>query len=483
MAVNGFTATGTNQATAYPIASPTTAFNSVPSGTGARLPGPGVYIVANEDPLNALLVYPSTGDQIAPNGVNTPVSLAAGSAATFTCSDTALTNQPRTFYPSGTANGNNLPNGGPISVTAGSNPLIVNGNTAVPVSYHPATLMEIIGPTGVATRLVLDAFGNGGLFTIRRADGTPSSPTALQLNENIGGVAASGYNGAAYVAAAGSLQYLAAENWTATANGTYVTLSTVPAGGTVSAEALRVLSNGVVAIGTTAAAATLPVGSLVINGLMKESSSDTLTAHAGGGQASALQITSEVNRVTTVATSGDSVVLPASVAGLTVLINNSGANPMQVYGLGSDTINGVAAATGVSQMPGSEVIYVCPSAGNWEANGLGTGYFGSYETMSGQVGLTAHAGGGQASGTPITAMVAQFSTVATTGDSAVLPSATGLPSNSILSVTVVNTGANSMNVFCPTGGTMNGTSNGSVAVTNTTPVIFYAFSPTAWVSK
>ena len=40
-------------------------------------------------------------------------------------------------------------------------------------------------------------------------------------------------------------------------------------------------------------------------------------------------------------------------AGLTVLVINHGANPMQVFGSGTDTINDVAAATGVSQMQGS----------------------------------------------------------------------------------------------------------------------------------
>lgn len=222
----------------------------------------------------------------------------------------------------------------------------------------------------------------------------------------------------------------------------------------------------------------LPTGQLFY-----ESAANNLTAHAGGGQGSAYQIANELNRFTTVSTAGDSAVLPASVGGLTILINNAGSNPMQVYGLGTDTINGVASGTGVSQMAGSEVIYVCHATGNWEANGLGTGYFGSLESSSAQTGLTAHAGGGQGSAMLITSMIAQFSTVATTGDSAILPTATGLPSGAALTITVINNGANSMNVFCPSGGTMNGTSNGSATVTNTTPTIFFATSATAWFSK
>jgi hypothetical protein len=192
-----------------------------------------------------------------------------------------------------------------------------------------------------------------------------------------------------------------------------------------------------------------------------------------------------MSRITTATgtTTFSSVALPPSAAGLTIFVENAAANPVQVFGAGTDTINGIATATGVAQMPSSVVVYTCYTAGSWFAANLGTGYFGSFETSSAQTSLTAHAGGGQGSALQITAMVAQFSTVATTGDSAVLPLATGLPTGAALTISVVNTGANSMNVFCPVGGTMNGVSNGSAAVSNTVPTIFFATSPSAWFSK
>lgn len=217
---------------------------------------------------------------------------------------------------------------------------------------------------------------------------------------------------------------------------------------------------------------------LSANTLFTESASNTLTAHAGGGQTNALQLTSELNRITTVATAGDSVMLPAAVQGLTILIDNAGANQMQVYGNGTDTINGVATATGVSQMAGSEVIYVCHGTGTWFANGLGTGYAGSLETQSTVTGITAHAGGGQTSATQLTAMMNQITTTATTGDSVVLPaSAVGLQ------ITVANNGANSANVFCPSGSTMNGTSNGSSALAAATVGIYFCIAALTWISK
>lgn len=99
---------------------------------------------------------------------------------------------------------------------------------------------------------------------------------------------------------------------------------------------------------------------------------DALTAHAGGGQTSALALTAVVNRVATVATGADSVKLPASVAGLTVVvINDAATNALQVFGKSPDTINDVATATGVSQLAGTAVAYHCPVAGKWYATGQG----------------------------------------------------------------------------------------------------------------
>jgi hypothetical protein len=58
-------------------------------------------------------------------------------------------------------------------------------------------------------------------------------------------------------------------------------------------------------------------------------------------------------------------------------------------------------------------------------------------------GLIAHAGGGQSGGFPITTKISDFGTVATTGDSALLPGNAGGVSDLI----VMNHGSNSMNIF------------------------------------
>ena len=90
-----------------------------------------------------------------------------------------------------------------------------------------------------------------------------------------------------------------------------------------------------------------------------------VTAYAGGGQTNATQLIAAQVVVATVATAADSVKLPASQVGAIVMIQNNGANSVQVFGRGTDTINGVAAATGVAQAAGKSALYFSPSLGKW----------------------------------------------------------------------------------------------------------------------
>src|SRR6202022_3181501 len=111
-------------------------------------------------------------------------------------------------------------------------------------------------------------------------------------------------------------------------------------------------------------------------------------------------LTAESNPTPPVAPAADSVKLPAAYPGLTIVVINTGSNPMQVFGTGSDTINGVAAATGVSQMQSAVVFYASTVAGKWFTEGIATGFSGSLQTSSAVNALTAFAGGGQGSATP-----------------------------------------------------------------------------------
>lgn len=101
------------------------------------------------------------------------------------------------------------------------------------------------------------------------------------------------------------------------------------------------------------------------------SCTDTITAKASGTQATAVGLTSAVNRISVCATAADSVSLPLAQAGASVTIRNDGAASAQVFGAGTDTINSVATATGVALANGKTGTYYCTKsapAGNWVLN-------------------------------------------------------------------------------------------------------------------
>jgi hypothetical protein len=175
-------------------------------------------------------------------------------------------------------------------------------------------------------------------------------------------------------------------------------------------------------------------------------------------QAGATGLLNEINRIDTstapaaASTLGDGVVLPPAAAGFDLMVWNNTANPVQLYASGSDTINGVAGATGIIMPPNGIYILVAASPVSWGCDGPGAGAAGQYPTVTSQDALTAHAGGGQGSAVPIVAQLTRFTVVATGADSSILPNMKA----GMASLTVINAGAAAMNVFPAVGETING---------------------------
>lgn len=98
----------------------------------------------------------------------------------------------------------------------------------------------------------------------------------------------------------------------------------------------------------------------------------SLTAHAGGTQASALALSASKSghHITVCATNGDSVILPVLVVGAVHYIFNAGAATCQVYGAGTSTINDVATATGVTLTNGKGATFWAAATGKWYVSGL-----------------------------------------------------------------------------------------------------------------
>jgi hypothetical protein len=95
------------------------------------------------------------------------------------------------------------------------------------------------------------------------------------------------------------------------------------------------------------------------------SETGSITAHTGGGQGSATALTTDVNVVATVASGNDSVKLPATVAGLQILVFNAGANTVDIYPASGSAIDALGANTPYSLAAAASRLFVGTSSTLW----------------------------------------------------------------------------------------------------------------------
>lgn len=103
----------------------------------------------------------------------------------------------------------------------------------------------------------------GPNFQFRRARGTPASPSAVQANDGILFLVGKGYGSTRFSSGGrANISMYAAETWTDTAQGTYMSFKTTQIGTTTQTEKMRITDAGSVGIGTTN-----PVGPLHVAGV------------------------------------------------------------------------------------------------------------------------------------------------------------------------------------------------------------------------
>lgn len=93
---------------------------------------------------------------------------------------------------------------------------------------------------------------------------------------------------------------------------------------------------------------------------------NSITARAGGGQGSATALTARFNRITTVATTGDSVKLPAAKAGASVFVFNKGANSADVFPASGDKVNALSTNAAYALAATKGAMFVCMVDGTWD---------------------------------------------------------------------------------------------------------------------
>ena len=109
------------------------------------------------------------------------------------------------------------------------------------------------------------------------------------------------------------------------------------------------------------------VGAGFSGNLPTVSTTNNITATAGGTQGTSVQLTTVINRATTVATAGDSVRLPSAIAGLQITIYNAGAASLNVFPNTGDSINGAGANVAFALAAGKNATFGSPVNGSYHA--------------------------------------------------------------------------------------------------------------------
>ena len=101
------------------------------------------------------------------------------------------------------------------------------------------------------TRVIVDCFeeGTSAGYIVRRANGTESAPTAIQNLDQVGGIQARGYGASGYSTSRAEMRFVAAENWTDTAQGTRIEFATSNIGVAVLVHRMTINPSGRVKIG------------------------------------------------------------------------------------------------------------------------------------------------------------------------------------------------------------------------------------------
>lgn len=144
-------------------------------------------------------------------------------------------------------------------------------------SPNPTFLLQLVGTQqNDAGGVAYDRYGGSPSFTIRRANGTLDSPTALLANDILCNYGFRGYNGTAFTTASAVLiSARAAENWTTTNNGSRVTINTTLNGATSSTQRFVIENNGNVGIGSS----NNPANKLQIDGSLGRNAPTTVTGN------------------------------------------------------------------------------------------------------------------------------------------------------------------------------------------------------------
>lgn len=103
-------------------------------------------------------------------------------------------------------------------------------------------------------------------------------------------------------------------------------------------------------------------GNITATGFIAESVTNAITASTTQTQVGGTALTTQINRITTCANSGDAVTLAALTAGQSQTIYNDGANPAKVFPASGMAIDGGSANAAVTLTNAKRAIFTCVAA-------------------------------------------------------------------------------------------------------------------------
>jgi hypothetical protein len=118
---------------------------------------------------------------------------------------------------------------------------------------NPIANFQSVNESGSASSAMFDRYGNTADIVLRTANGTVAAPAAVTANQRIGRLAGQGYNGSAFSNNRATIDLIAMENWTTTANGTAMAFSTTATGTNSLLTRMRIEADGNVGIGLSGA--------------------------------------------------------------------------------------------------------------------------------------------------------------------------------------------------------------------------------------
>jgi hypothetical protein len=185
------------------------------------------------------------------------------------------------------------------------------------------------GATGANIQLdVANSSANGPVYFGRHARGNAAAETATQASDLLTAFGAAGHTGSAYTNLVGGMKIFANQNFTGSAQGTYLTLGTVPNGSTTLTDRLKIGNDGLITLSNLSTA-----GAVVCNASGDLSSSKVvITAPATAATLTLANgstlVTSGANSITLTSSGATNVMLPttgtlATLAGTETLTNKA----------------------------------------------------------------------------------------------------------------------------------------------------------------